>query len=141
MFHPTDSMLKHLGSVKREERDRNNARHTFTDHSHLRYIKTQPESITPWPFKITTFQAETLNLSKQYYHITQSRERNIPVRDRQSDRPTDLLIQFMESEVQSLLHKVPPVLKSQFKVGAPWHNGNKLPTHALSFKRLNGYHL
>ena len=45
-----------------------------------------------------------------------------------------LFIQFMESEVQSFLHVLPPVLEGEFDAAASWYNGNKLPTHTLSLK-------
>ena len=47
----------------------------------------------------------------------------------------------MESKVQGLLNKLLPVLVGELNVATSWNNGDKLSTHALALKGLNGDHL
>lgn len=52
-----------------------------------------------------------------------------------------LLIELMQPEVESLLHVLPSIVESELDAVAPRHNGDKLTTHALSLKGLDGNHL
>ena len=47
----------------------------------------------------------------------------------------------MQPELESLLHVLPSIVEGELDTVAPRHDGDKLTTHALSLKSLDGNHL